>query len=510
MTRKNLFIIMVVIAACIIGSSYKSSFKKLFFKKIEPQRHTTDCVLQSSGAFNSLLQERMLTDLAIEGSIPSWVNGTLYLTGPAIFDLGNTTLKYWFNGLAMIHAFTIGQKPAYKNAFLKGKFYNRCIRQGKFDKGFTTKAKKPSFFGKFGNMLKSQEPYDNANLAVWKINKQLCALTEVPSPVVFDGMNLKTYGLLSFDDEITAHMATAQPLFDAQQQCWYNIFTEFGTTSTYKICSINQQQQRKIIAEIATKVPSYVRSFGMTQHFIILIESPLVIHPMDLLTNPNAFIDNLRWEPGHGTNITVIDKRSGAVVRSFKAEPCFMFNVINAYENNDDVCLDVALYKNAKILKKTQIPLLRSDLQHAAEPVFYHRFTLNIKNGSIVNSSYDQTTIEFPEINKQYAGKEYLYCYGLSSATKTAFPHQIIKLNVATGDFLLWEQAGCLPNKPIFIAKPGQQKEDEGIIAAIIYDNTTQTSFLLLLDASNFDQLARIKLPHHIPMGVNGIFDFNQ
>jgi hypothetical protein len=43
-------------------------------------------------------------DLAIEGSLPSEVKGTLYRIGPARFEVGGERYQHWFDGDGMVHA----------------------------------------------------------------------------------------------------------------------------------------------------------------------------------------------------------------------------------------------------------------------------------------------------------------------------------------------------------------------------------------------------------------------
>jgi len=41
------------------------------------------------------------------GSIPLWVSGRLLRNGPGMFEIGDTRFKHWFDGLALLHSFTI-------------------------------------------------------------------------------------------------------------------------------------------------------------------------------------------------------------------------------------------------------------------------------------------------------------------------------------------------------------------------------------------------------------------
>jgi hypothetical protein len=58
--------------------------------------------------------------------------------------------------------------------------------------------------------------------------------------------------------------------------------------------------------------------------------------------------------------------------------------------------------------------------------------------------------------------------------------------------------------EPVFVAAPGAQDEDEGVILSVLLDAYTGASCLLVLDAGCFEELARAEVPHHLPCGLHG------
>jgi beta,beta-carotene 9',10'-dioxygenase len=67
-----------------------------------------------------------------------------------------------------------------------------------------------------------------------------------------------------------------------------------------------------------------------------------------------------------------------------------------------------------------------------------------------------------------------------------------------------WFEEDCYPGEPVFVAAPNATAEDDGLILAVVLDGKIDTSFLLVLDAANFSELARAEVPHHIPFGFHG------
>lgn len=69
---------------------------------------------------------------------------------------------------------------------------------------------------------------------------------------------------------------------------------------------------------------------------------------------------------------------------------------------------------------------------------------------------------------------------------------------------MTWYEAGCYPGEPVFVAKADGNTEDEGVILSVALDTRQAASFLLILDASTFQEVARAEVPHHIPFGFHG------
>jgi carotenoid cleavage dioxygenase-like enzyme len=62
-----------------------------------------------------------------------------------------------------------------------------------------------------------------------------------------------------------------------------------------------------------------------------------------------------------------------------------------------------------------------------------------------------------------------------------------------------------IPASP-FVNTPEAAGEQDGVILSVVLDNRTSRSFLLVLDALTFQELARAVAPHHIPFGFRGQF----
>ena len=55
-----------------------------------------------------------------------------------------------------------------------------------------------------------------------------------------------------------------------------------------------------------------------------------------------------------------------------------------------------------------------------------------------------------------------------------------------------------------FIANPEGIEEDDGVLITISFDGYKEQSYLLVLDAKNFEEIDRSYLPYNVPQSVHG------
>lgn len=62
----------------------------------------------------------------VQGTIPSWINGSLLRNGPGKFEFGNTHFNHWFDGMAMLHQFKMERgQVTYMSRFLHSNAYKK-------------------------------------------------------------------------------------------------------------------------------------------------------------------------------------------------------------------------------------------------------------------------------------------------------------------------------------------------------------------------------------------------
>ena len=152
--------------------------------------------------FRSLRQEVRLPDLPVDGRMPPWLTGSLLRNGPALFEVGSQRFNHWFDGLAMLHAFSFERgRVAYANRFLRTSAYEAWQRRGRIEyTEFATDPCRSIFSGVSALMA----PIPNANVSVehdhgLRMRARCPRHSGVPSDVLFACTGLLTTSLASSD-----------------------------------------------------------------------------------------------------------------------------------------------------------------------------------------------------------------------------------------------------------------------------------------------------------------------
>jgi len=457
--------------------------------------------------------------LIIQGHIPNWLHGSFVRNGPVSVKINEQKMPHWFDGPAMLHAFYFQDGTVtYTNKFLKTDALNAILTQGNFNYfGFASLPKHPlwnkvkEFFSFNKNSI-----IQNANVNVADVAHHTVALTETPLPVRFDVKTLDTLGPLNFQDKLPKEniFESAHPQLDPKTGEQFNYLVEYGSKSKYVIYRYNAEYpKREVLNEVFVQKPSYMHSFAITEHYIILVEFPFIVNPIDLLFMTKPFIKNFYWNPDQGTNFLVIDRITGKLVVSLKdRKPFFAFHHVNAYGENDNIILDIITYPNANIISDISGHGYLSGPQGNKDENLHEsklmRYSLSLKDSTIQSKVLSDTSFELPRINEQYNARAYRYVYGsdLRPLKEPTDLRPIYKIDTQTLQTFSWSEPGLLPGEPVFIPNPKANAEDEGIIVTLVLDAVKQSAFLLMLDGTTFKEIGRAYTPFPIQVGLHGKF----
>ncbi len=252
-----------------------------------------------------------------------------------------------------------------------------------------------------------------------------------------------------------------------------------------------------------------MHSFAITKNYIILTEYPFMVNPLNLMF-AKVFIEQFQWKPNKGTNFHLINRDNGKV-KKVNSDAFFAFHHINAYEENDTIYLDLVAFENPSVISKTRTvqDRLKKKEYDPSLTGKLSRFKITLSDDKIEKIILCDKIMELPRINDNYDGKPYKFIYSTGINLKGNYFdefNQLIKVDVTNCQTKIWQQDGCYPGEPVFVNSPKNESEDDGVILSVVLDTKNKKSFLLIIDAKEFKEVARAYLPHHIPFGYHGQF----
>jgi carotenoid cleavage dioxygenase-like enzyme len=226
---------------------------------------------------------------------------------------------------------------------------------------------------------------------------------------------------------------------------------------------------------------------------VVWLDLP-VVFDMDLVGHGMPY----RWDDGYGARLGVMPKRGGQV-QWFDVDPCYVFHVGNAREEEHGrVVVDAVRYTPGAFAG------LWTRMRGSAGPAIMtggsalHRWELDWASGVVKEEGLDDRAVEFPTINESRTGLANRYVYA-------AADDAIVKYDFATDTRRTYETGSRRPGEAVFVPASGggdAAGEDDGWLLSII--GSEHEAELLVLDASDLAEVASVRLPRRVPLGFHG------
>ena len=463
-----------------------------------------------SKAYSSQYDETTLANLPINGEVPTWLSGSFVSNGPGQFEVGTTHFNHWFDGFAMLKKFDFKAGTVrFQNRFLQSREYVESNKIGQLNGnefGTYARKSKPGRLLSSINGLISGNSHDNCVVNTTCIDENYIAMTEGNDVVSFNIKDLRTTGAFNFIDKIPGDLSTAHPHFDFTTGELINISIEIGKTTKYHIYKIEPLSRiRKIIQTYSSDSVFYIHSFSITNNYIILFKSPLVINKFKLLLGL-PFNNTLSYQENLSSFFVIIERKNGKI-HEIETESFVCLHSVNAYEDKNEVIVDLVCHHSGNPYDKLYLSNLRS-----SKPTLptgeIRRYAIDIHAKNCNHRTLSTNAHEFPRINyKSCNAKDYQFVYtNVIANPENQFFNTIQKQNLQTGNIQRWDKEECYLGEAVFVAKPNSPLEDDGVLLSIAFNVSTQLSSLMIIDALSMQLVAEVCLPLHLPFGLHGNF----
>lgn len=467
---------------------------------------------RSAVGFESSTREVQRRRLRVDGEIPGWLRGRLLRTGPALFEVGNDAYRHWFDGLAMLYAFRIRDGGVdITSRLLASRSYEAAEKNQDVEIAeFGTEPHRGPLEAARALLRRPSTYTDNCNVNVNRWGAHFVAMTETPNVLRFDPGTLETLGPFEFADDVEGAISTAHPHYDARRGRLYNYVTAMGRRSAYIIYSMDPNTNRRVrLAEIDTARPAYMHSFGASADHLVIVEFPLRMFPLELRFTLSSFRRCFHWRPAEGTRITVIAKDSGQVIARHRTDPMFAFHHINAYQEGDEIVVDMVVYDDARVIEELTLERLRGPSPPSATGRI-ERLRIPLRPagpGELLRTQpLSIVPVELPRIDPRSMTLRHRYVYAATNTDPTTFFDGIAKVDVEDGTRRIFRD-DVFVNEPVFVPRPqADDREDDGVLLVLALDADQEKSMLLVLDARTMTERARAHVDRVIPFHFHGDF----
>jgi carotenoid cleavage dioxygenase-like enzyme len=435
--------------------------------------------------------------LKIEGELPRQLNGTLYRNGPnPQFEAPGA---HWFAGDGMLHAFHLENGRA--------SYRNRWIRTPKWlaehDAG-------RALFAGFGRKLPdapASTPSDSgvANTNIVFHAGRLLALEEGHLPTEIEPGTLNTRGYHDYGRAITGPF-TAHPKIDpvSGEMVFFGYNAGGPFSAGISFGSVNPTGVLTRFERFEAPYASMVHDFIVTEHHLLFPVLPLTGSMARARGGQPAYA----WEPDKGAYVGVM-KRGGAVddIVWFRGEACYVFHVLNAWEDGDRIIADVMQCEQAPLFPHPDGS--PTDPQKSRARLCRWTFDLAGNTDRFSRVYLDDVTGEFPRIDDRRAGRRHRH--GWYACANPAAPNLVLSGLVHVDGSGARRTQYLLPlgdtiSEPVFVSRHGDAAEGDGWLLAVVWRGRDNRSDLAVFNAEDVSAgpVALAQLAHRVPDGFHG------
>jgi all-trans-8'-apo-beta-carotenal 15,15'-oxygenase len=236
---------------------------------------------------------------------------------------------------------------------------------------------------------------------------------------------------------------------------------------------------------------------------------PLVLQVPRFLLGFASLDKSLRFDRSKATQV-ILAPRDGGKPRFAECEPFFHYHINNAFDEGNDVVLDLVRYPDYDNIHRGFREPRRSGFDDITTTLSRMRVT---PSDDVTIEDLGQQGCEFPQHDWRLTSRRHRYTYLAGHAEPDPRPdaplNGIIKIDHDRDATTMHSLgAGQVAGEPIFVPRSADSGEDDGWLLSLVYSAAEHRSRLVVLDARDVesDPVAVAHLRHHVPLGFHGTF----
>jgi carotenoid cleavage dioxygenase len=467
------------------------------------------------GDFAPVKDEHTETDLLVEGRLPDYLDGRYLRIGPNPIA-ADPADYHWFLGTGMVHGLRLrdGKADWYRNRYVR----SAAVRRQLGEAAISPRA--PVHAG-----------FDfSPNTHVIGHAGRTFALVEGGGRPYELTLELDTIGPCDFDGTLPGGY-TAHPLRDPATGDLHAVSYFFGWANKvqYSVLGMDGRIKRSVDVEVGGS--PMMHAFSLTERYVVIYDLPVVFDahkaaksaprplrkPTEIVMGrtigrrrvPDRVVAAMMattpldrgvlpytWDPSYPARVGILPRESDSGdVRWFEVEPCYVYHPLNAYDDGDRVVLDVTRHP------KTFATEHRGPSEGA--PTF-DRWTVDLSAGKVLEERLDDRGQEFPRLDERLVGRRHRYGYAVEF-NAGLYASNLIKHDLSVGTSQVCSFGpDAEADEFVFVPRADDADEDDGVLVGFVYNRTSDTSDLLVLDAGSLEKVAAVRLPVRVPHGFHG------
>lgn len=452
-----------------------------------------------AGNYAPIARETVVSDLKVIGEVPRDLNGLYVRNGPNRRYAAEGRY-HWFDGDGMLHGarFEDG-RVTYRNRWVRAAGFEE---EGRAGRALWEGVMEPPRRDRPDMPLKDTSNTDvkfhaGRLLTMWYLAGDLYAVK--PD-------TLETIGRETFGGTLTCRVSAHSKVDEATGEF---IFFDYGKTAPYMSYGVVGPDRRvSHWTPIELPGPRLPHDIAITRRYSILHDLPL-FYDMDAF---KAGRHKIKFYPDIPARFGVIGRHAaGSTIRWFEAEPCFVYHVVNAWEDGDEVVMVGCRYVTPKKANgEPDSERYAKMIAHLMMDARLHEWRFNMKTGETREGPIDDTlNAEFPSIASAWQGVRNRYTYNVMMANGRADEPRftgLVKFDLATGRYQAYSDGPHFwYSEAPFAPRDGAREEDDGYLVSYVWNPNDSRSELQVFDARALADgpVARVLLPERVPNGFH-------
>lgn len=432
----------------------------------------------------------------VHGAIPRDLHGAYVRNGPNP-QYAPDGRYHWFDGDGMLHAVRFENGRAF--------YTNRYIRTSGYEA--ESAAGKNLWRGLREPIVRERlpEPWkDTSNTDVkCHAGKLITSWYLSGTPYRLDPLTLETLGPDDFggkwNHKVSAHVKVDEATGEM-------LFFEYGPFPPFMRYGVVDADGVLVHStDVPLSAPRLPHDMAHTDTYAILMDLSVFPDPASLAKG--------RWKSGFHPDVpsrfAILPRRGvSADVRWFEASACYIYHVVNAWDEPDAVVM-IAHRVNPRCF--LEIPAEPSEfekmLRNLTMDAELYRYRFDLKTGKTTETQLDDRNTEFPTIDQRVSGRKGRYGYAMDIPRTSPLDFAgIVKFDLASGTSRRYElPKGFYCSEAPFAPRIGSQGEDDGYLTSFVVDEIDGHSEVWIFDAASVElgPVCKLRLPRRVPRGFH-------